>query len=57
MVEVSEDSKENMLKLAGLLPDGKTCFDCKHLSRCEWIDQIDPENKYCTFNPMRFVEK
>ncbi len=37
------------------LPQGKTCVDCAHLSRCVAIFGHKPEDTYCDFFPRRFL--
>ncbi len=39
-----------------LLPEGKTCKDCFHFERCEWLIQCKPNRISCDWSPSRFVE-
>lgn len=39
------------------LPDGKTCSDCAHFKRCEWLIQCKPESTSCDWLPIRFLER
>ena len=39
------------------LPDGKTCADCVHVSRCVMMFGAKPENTFCGWEPIRFKEK
>jgi hypothetical protein len=36
------------------LPPGKTCKDCVHFSRCEWLISCEPGNETCDWSPSRF---
>lgn len=36
------------------LPDGKTCADCAHLSRCVALFGVRATNTTCDFHPRRF---
>ena len=36
------------------LPEGKTCADCAHCSRCVALFGVDKENVACDFIPPRF---
>ena len=37
------------------LPDGKSCADCRHVSRCVGLGCTNAENTACDFYPSRFV--
>lgn len=37
------------------LPVGKTCGDCLHFSRCEFLFQCRKANSHCDFSPSRFL--
>lgn len=37
------------------LPEGKSCNDCGHLSHCERMYGVNPENTGCDFHPVRFI--
>lgn len=39
------------------LPAGKTCGDCKHFNRCEWLISCKPTNEECDWSPSRFILK
>jgi hypothetical protein len=39
------------------LPDGKTCGDCQHMTRCSWLFQQPPGATACDWNPSRFRER
>lgn len=39
------------------LPEGKTCADCLHCRKCTSMFGAKPENNYCDFYPVRFVQK
>lgn len=36
------------------LPDNKTCLDCRHFSRCEWLIQATKDRSECDWLPIRF---
>ena len=38
------------------LPPGKTCGDCVHFKRCEWLIQCKREYTRCDWAPSRFRE-
>lgn len=38
------------------LPEGKTCADCGHFKRCEWLISCQPANTWCDWAPSRFRE-
>lgn len=44
--------KEDPMKI----PDGKTCSDCAHFKRCEWLIQCKPDSDTCDWLPSRFLE-
>ena len=39
------------------LPEGKTCDDCAHFDRCEWLVGAERDWPACDWEPLRFVEK
>ena len=39
------------------LPPGKTCGDCQHMGRCEWLIQQKPQATECDWSPSRFLER
>ena len=39
------------------LPEGKTCGDCVHFERCEWLISCKRDRTSCDWHPIRFVEK
>lgn len=39
------------------LPEGKTCGDCAHYSKCEWLIRCKSNNTECDWAPSRFFEK
>lgn len=40
-----------------LKPGERTCGDCLHFERCQWLLFIRPDNEPCDFYPSRFREK
>lgn len=38
------------------LPPGKTCFDCRHYTRCTWLISTAPSRTSCDWAPSRFYE-
>ena len=38
-----------------MLPEGKTCKDCKHYHRCGQFINIDGDEIQCDFSPSRFA--
>ena len=48
--------KDAKAQLSSHLPNGKTCGDCAHMNRCEWLISCDPQNTRCDWAPHRFVE-
>ena len=40
-----------------VLPNGKTCGDCKHFKpKCEWLISCKTERTQCDWWPIRFVQ-
>lgn len=39
------------------LPAGKTCGDCQHMERCQWLFQQKPDATECDWTPSRFLER
>lgn len=40
-----------------ILPAGKTCGDCVHLSRCKMLFGCKDASRTCDFSPSRFQER
>lgn len=40
-----------------IIPDGKTCSDCKRFDWCSLVYDVKAEDNHCDFEPVRFVPK
>jgi len=48
---------ENEVEKCMCLPNGMTCFNCKHFQRCSNLFGATTERKDCDFYPIRFKAK
>jgi hypothetical protein len=40
-----------------LLPPSRTCSDCQHFPKCQWLIDCQPGNTECDWIPNKFVER
>lgn len=50
--KVCPDGRSEFATMA--LPAGRTCGDCVHFKRCEWLISCKPERTSCDWYPVRF---